>query len=201
MAEQIIDGTGTGSKVKVDENKQLHTFSVTEDEQRNAAELGNEYNINTGTISLSTNSSTRNTLLYFKNDEDEDFIAVGIAVGLGTRSATVSDAANVWIVRNPSTGTTITNANAVDINSNVNFGSSKTLKTTTLAYKGADSEGATSGGTDHALLYMTDGRLLASLNLVIPRGSSVAIEIDGNTSGSFNVYAALIGYVRDPKNS
>ena len=27
-----------------------------------------------------------------------------------------------------------------------------------------------------------------------------AIEIDGNTSGTFNVYAALIGYVKDPNN-
>lgn len=200
MAEQILDGTGSSERAKVDDNNQLHTFSITEDEQRAATEIGNEYNINSGTINLSTNSSTRNTILYFKNDEDNDFVISAIAVGLGTRSATVSDAANIWIVRNPTSGTTITNANAVDINSNTNFGSSKTLKTTTLAYKGADSEGATSGGTDHALLYMTDGRLYATLNVVVPRGSSLAVEVDGNTSGAFNIYAAIIGYVKDPNN-
>jgi hypothetical protein len=200
MAEQIIDGTGSGKKANVDENNQLHTFSVTESEQRQATEIGNEYNINSGTINLSTNSSTRNTILYFKNDEDNDYIASAIAVGLGTRSATVSDAANIWIVRNPTAGTTITNAAAADINSNSNFGSSKTLKTTTLVYKGADGDGATTGGSDHAILYMSDGRLFAGLNIVIPRGSSIAVEIDGNTSGSFNVYAALIGYVKDPNN-
>jgi hypothetical protein len=200
MAEQLIDGTGSGSKVKIDGNNQLHTFSVTETEQRAATEIGNEYNINTGSIAFSTNSSTRTTILYFKNDEDTDFIVTAIAVGLGTRSGTVSDAANVFVVKNPTTGTTITNANAVDMNSNTNFGSSKTLKSTTLAYKGADNEGATSGGSDHALLYMSDGRLFASLNVVIPKGSSIAVEIDGNTSGTFNVYAALIGYVKDVNN-
>jgi hypothetical protein len=200
MAEQIIDGTKGANRAKVDNNNQLHTFSVTEDEQRQATELGNEYNINTGTIAFSTNSTTRTTILYFKNDEDTDYIITAIAVGLGTRSATISDAANIWIVKNPQTGTTITNANNVDINSNTNFASSKTLKSTTLAYKGADGEGATSGGTDHALLYMSDGRLFAGLNIGIPRGGSIAIEIDGNTSGSFNVYAAIIGFVKSEDN-
>ena len=138
--------------------------------------------------------------MYFKNDEDSDFVISAVAVGLGTRSATVSDSANIWIVRNPTAGTTITNATNVDINSNTNFGSSKTLKTTTLAYKGADSDGATTGGSDHALLYMTDGRLFASLNISVPRGSSVAIEVDGNTSGAFNIYGTLIGYVKDQNN-
>lgn len=201
MAEQLIDGTGTSVLAKIDKNNQLHTFSVTEDEQRQATQLGNEYNINTGTIAFSTNSSTRTTVLYFKNDEDNDFVVSAVAVGLGTRSATVSDAANVFIVRNPTSGTTITNANDVDMSSNTNFGSNKTLKSTTLAYKGADGEGATSGGTDHALLYMTDGRLFANLNIDLPKGSSVAIEFDGNTSGTFNMYAVLIGYVKDSNNA
>jgi len=201
MAEEIIDGTGTGNKVNVDDNNQLHTFSVTEDEQRQATSLGNEYNINSGTINLSTNSTTRNTILYFKNDEDYPFLVTAVALGLGTRSATVSDAANVWVVRNPETGTTITNAVAVDMKNNTNFGSSQTLKSTSLAYKGADSDGATSGGSDHALLYMSEGRLYASLNVELPRGSSIAIEIDGNTSGAFNVYGAIIGFVRTPKNN
>jgi len=195
----LEDGKGTGNKAFIDANNQLHTFSITEDEAKAANVIGNEFNINTGTIAFSTNSTTRTTMLYFKNDEDQDYIITAVAVGLGTRSATVSDAANIYIVRNPTTGTTITNANAVDINSNANFGSNKSLKSTTMAYKGADGEGATTGDGDHALLYMTDGRLFAQLNITLEKGSSIALEIDGNTSGAFNVYAALIGYVKDPK--
>jgi hypothetical protein len=197
-----IENGGSGVKVgmHVDKNEQAHVFAITEDEQKQAAEKGNEYNINTGGIAFSTNSTARTTLLYFKNDEDRDYIITGVAVGLGTRSVTITDAANVFVVRNPLTGTTITNANAVDMKSNTNFGSTNTLKSTTLVYKGADGEGVTSGGTDHALLYMTDGRLKADLNIELPKGSSVAIEFDGNTSGTFNVYAAIIGYVKDVNN-
>jgi hypothetical protein len=199
---ESIENGGAGAKVgmHVDLNEQAHVFAITEDEQKQASENGKEYNINTGSIAFSTNSTTRTTLLYFKNDEDTDYIITAVAIGLGTRSATVSDSANVYIVRNPTAGTTITNANNVDMKSNTNFGSTNSLKTTTLAYKGADGEGATTGGTDHGLLYMTDGRLYADLNIELPKGSSVAIEFDGNTSGTFNVYAALIGYVKDIKN-
>jgi hypothetical protein len=200
MSEVIVDPS-TGNGQHVDENFQSHTFSVTEDEQRQATQLGNEYNINTGTIAFSANSDTRTSLLYFKNDEDNDFVVSAVAVGLGTRSTVVSDAANVFIVRNPTAGDIVDSTPTnVDMNSNTNFGSNKTLKSTTLAYKGADGDGVTTGGTDHALLYMTDGRLFANLNIDLPKGSSVAIEFDGNTSGAFNVYAVLIGYVKDPKN-
>ncbi len=193
------DGTGGGWLQKVDERNFAHVFGVTEDEARDAARQGNGYNINTGPIAFSTNSTTRTSILYFKNDEDQDFVITAVAVGLGTRSATVTDAAAVYIVRNPTSGTTITNTSAVDMKQNANFGSNKTLKTTTLAYKGADGDGATSGGNDYALLYMYDGRLFAELPIEMPKGSSIAVEIDGQTSGAFNVYAALVGYVRDPK--
>lgn len=194
----IENGVGDGTKAGVNKNNQLQTFSVTEDEAQSAAQKGNAYNINTGTIAFSANSTTRTSVLYFKNDEDTDFVITAIALGLGTRTATVSDAANVFVVRNPTAGDIIDSTPAnVDINSNNNFGSNKTLKSTSLAYKGADGDGATTGGSDHALLYMTDGRLFATLNIDMPKGSSIAIEFDGNTSGAFNVYAALVGYVKD----
>ena len=60
--------------------------------------------------------------------------------------------------------------------------------------------GTITGGTDHGLLYMTDGRLLAGLNIVLEKGASIAVKIDLNTSGGANLYAALIGYVKNPKN-
>lgn len=198
MAEQIIDGTGTGRKTKVDNNNQLHTFAITEDEQRAASQLGNEYNINTGTIAYT--GTGESSMLYLKNDEDDDYIITAIAIGLGTRSVTVTDAANITVVKNPTGGDIISDATAVAINSNTNFGSSKTLKTTTLAYKGKDG-GTITGGTDHLLFYMTDGRLFANVNIEMPRGSSLAIKIDLNTSGGANAYAAVIGYLKDSKNA
>ena len=194
MAEIIKDGTGKGNTAKVDNNNQLHTFSVTETEQRQASQLGNEYNINTGTIAYT--GTGESSMIYFKNDESTDFIITAIAVGLGTRSATVTDAANITIIRNPTGGDIISDATAVSINSNTNFGSSNSLSSTTLAYKGKDG-GTITGGTDHALLYMTDGRLYATLNVELPKGSSIAVKIDLNTSGGANAYCALIGYLKN----
>lgn len=198
MAEEIIDGTGTGSKAKVDKNNQLHVFAVTESETNQAAAKGNQYNLNSGALALT--GTGESSLIYLYNDEDQDIIINAIAVGMGTRSGTVTDAAKVTILRNPTGGDLITDATDVDIKSNTNFGSSNTLKDSTLVYKGKDG-GTITGGTDHAILYMSDGRLYATLNLELPKGASVGIKIDLNTSGGANVYCALIGYVADGKNS
>jgi hypothetical protein len=199
MAQEtnIKDGD-SGSIAHVDKNKQLHGFSVTESEQRQAALLGNEFNINTGTIALT--GSGDSALIYFKNDEDTSYLITGLAIGMGTRSATITDAANVTIIRNPTGGDVISDASAVAMKSNANFGSNKTLKTTTLAYKGKDG-GTVTGGDTHALLYMTDGRLFASLNVVLEKGASIGVKIDLNTSGGANIYCALLGYVKDEKNT
>lgn len=197
MAEQIIDGTGSGTKAKVDSNKQLHVFAVTEDEQKQAALKGNEYNLNTGKIALT--GTGESAVAYFKNDEDADFVITAIAVGIGNRSATITDLAEVCIYKNPTGGDIITDASSMEMKSNTNFGSNKTLKATSLAYKGKDG-GTVTGGDKHALLFSGDGRLFGTLNIELTRGSSVAATIDLNTSGGANVYCTFIGYVRDNDN-
>jgi hypothetical protein len=198
MAEQIIDGTGTGKRAKVDNNNQLHVFAVTESEQRQATAEGNEYNLNTGEIALT--GTGESSLIYFKNDESEDFVVTSIALGIGTRSATVTDFAKITVIKNPIGGDIISDAILVDINSNTNFGSSKELASTSLVYKGKNG-GTITGGSDHAILYSGDGRLFANINIELPKGSSIGIKIDLNTSGGANVYCTLIGYVADDKNN
>ena len=47
------------------------------------------------------------------------------------------------IIKNPSTGTLISGASAVAINSNINFGSSNTLSS--ITYKGAEGSTVTDG--------------------------------------------------------
>jgi hypothetical protein len=197
MAEKIMDGTGSGSKARVDRNRQLHVFAVTEDEQKQSTLKGNEYNINTGKIALT--GTGESAVLYFKNDEDQDFVMTALAVGIGTRSATVTDFAEVVIYKNPSGGDIITDASSVEMNSNSNFGSNKTLKDSTLAYKGKDG-GTLTGGDKHALFFQGDGRLYATINVELTRGSSMGVTIDLNTSGGANIYCALIGYIRDADN-
>lgn len=193
----IRDAT-TQDGAHVDANHDLHTFSVIEDLQRQATDAGDEYNINTGVIALT--GTAESAMLYFKNDEDNDYVIAAIAVGLGTRSATIDDVAHITIVRNPTGGTIVDDAEGVTMKSNTNFGSSKTLKTSTLLYKASASGKTLTGGQDHALLFMSGTRLYASLNMELGRGNSIGVKIDLNTSGGADVYCALIGYVSDINN-
>ena len=91
---------------------------------------------------------------------------------------------------------------AVDMNQNRNFGSSNTLASTTLVYKGA--EGATvTGGDDVAIFYQNVGtRGYYAIDFEIPKGNSIAVTIDTQTtSGTTNLYVAAIGHRKDGKNN
>jgi hypothetical protein len=85
----------------------------------------------------------------------------------------------------------------VDIVSNRNYGSSKTL--TVDAYKGATGETLT-GGTDHIIIQMgTSGRTVVSIDEVIPKGSSFGIKYTPQGSNtSQKVYAAVVAHLIDP---
>jgi hypothetical protein len=197
----IENGVGNANKARVDANNQLHVFAVTENEQNSANEHGHLYNINTGLIAL-TGTGTSG-VLYIKNNEtsvdgESNLIISSIIVGLYTRSATVTDLATVTIVRNPTAGTVVSDATAVDINSNSNFGSSNTLSS--LMYKGADSKTLT-GGTDHAILAISEGRsAINELNVDLAKGASLGVTVDLNTSGGANLYIAVVCYRKDGKN-
>lgn len=195
MAEEIKDGTGSGKSAQVDNNNQLHTFSVTETENQQSTRLGNSYNLNTGTIGLT--SSTESGVLYFKNDEapingESSFVIDAIAIGIDNQG-TQAGACNITIVRNPTGGTLISNAVAVSMNQNRNFGSSRELDS--LTYKGVEGDTLT-GGNDIALFYQNAGtRAYYSIDMEVPKGSSIAVKIDTQTTaGTTNLYAAIIGH-------
>jgi hypothetical protein len=200
MAEQIIDGTGSGNRTAVNGNNQLKTFTISETENQQATRKGNSYNINTGTIGLT--SSTASGVFYFKNDEapvngESSFIIDAFAIGIDNQG-TQAGACIVTVVRNP---TSVSFSTDVDMTENRNFGSSNTLSSTTLAYKGA--EGATiTGGNDIAIFYQNAGtRAYYSIDMEIPKGSSVAVKIDTQTTaGTTNLYCAAIGHRVDGKN-
>ena len=191
---QINDGTGAGNSAKVDTNKRLHTQAVIETEALHAAEVGDAYNINTGPISL----TAAGTLLYVKNNEDQDLVIEAIAIGFGT--GTVSDIGEITVERNPDSGDLISDASAVAMNQNRNFGSSKTL--TADVFKGK-SGGTSTGGDDIILLYQgVSGRLFASIGLVIPKGSSISITCDPKlSSGTIKAYCAIVCHLKDNASS
>lgn len=197
----IENGVGDATKARVDGNNQLHVFATTENEQNSAAEYGQLYNINTGAIALTGSSDS--AVLYFKNNEapingESNIIISTVIFGVYGRTATITDSATATIIRNPTAGTIVDDATAVDMKSNSNFGSSNTLDS--LVYKGADGKTLTDG-TDHAIVLIPEGRTTApELNLDLAKGSSLGIKIDLNTSGGANVYVAIVCYRKDGKN-
>lgn len=183
----IIDGTGSAFGARVTKGNRIYADAVSRNADTEAALNGDAYNINTGDIALTGTAAS--SLIYVKNNETRDLVIDAIALGIGTRSATITDTATLTLIKNPTGGDIISDATAVDMNENRNFGSNKSL--TVDAFKGKDG-GTITGGSSVAQFYQGDGRLFAAITMVIPKGNSIALKIDLNTSGGANVYLALV---------
>ena len=196
------DGPGQDIGMHVDLNNQAHTFCVTETERNQAVEGGNGYNINTGIIALTGSSDS--AVLYFKNDEstlngETDIVIDSVIIGINTRSATITEDPIATIIRNPTGGTIVSDANVVPMKSNSNFGSSNSLDS--LIYSATGTGKTLTGGTDHAIVVCSNSRTpVPELYIDLPKGSSFGINIDLNTSGGANVYVAMVVHRKDGKN-
>lgn len=201
---KIDDGTGSGSQSRVDENNRLHVHAVNVTEVVHASEQGGAVNINTGYIPLASPTliGTENAILYFVNNEQRDFVVE--AVALGNDGGAVANAATTFtgrpyieLVRNPTGGTIVSGAVDVDYNENRDFGSSRVLAGT--VYKGAAGNTLTGGDVIALLQASSVGRDFYTINFVVPQGSALGLRWYGAiTAGTANIYAALIGYLRDP---
>jgi len=194
MPDTISDGKGRGFLAEVDNKQRLHSFSVTGSEEEEANEEGDAYNINTGKITLTNAVDT--PVLYFKNNEDRDYIIKAIALGLGPSTGGSGGIPEVTFIRNPTAGTIVSNAINVDIKSNRNYGSNKILIAD--VYKGATGNTMT-GGDDHIFVYAkADARSFITIGEVLPKGTTFGIKIKPQTSNtSMTVYAAIIGFIHE----
>ena len=189
----IEDGTGSGRKAKVTTENKLRVSSTTLSEDKLAAVEGRAFNINTEIIALT--GTGESAVLYVKNNESEDISIQGFFVGVGTLSGTSSDSILVRAYINPTGGTLISNAVDVTV-TNRNLGSTKTFSLD--VYKGVDGDTIT-GQDATPILYQFQGgssRVFGNVNLVLPRGASIAVTIDLNTTGGANIYAGFTGFVR-----
>jgi hypothetical protein len=190
----VEDGTGSGTKLKINGRNEVTNFSVVETESQAASENGDAYNINTGEQTFA--ASTSSALLYYKNDEDTDTIIEAIDCGF-RNSTTTDDAVAVYAIRNPTGGTLLDAATAVDINQNRNHGSSKTLKSTSLAYKSTAQNQTLTGGNDILLRHAPKaGGFIANVNIEVPRGSSIGIRVE-SASLATTCYAEIIIHSKD----
>lgn len=194
MSEQIIDGTGSGKKAKVDAQNRLHTHSVSEGLVEHASANGNSYNINTGTLTLT--SSNESGLLYLKNNADSDVHIASIGYLMGNSTGGTGDI-NITVVRNPSLGTVVSDASLVDINENKNVGSSKEL--TVNAYKGGEGKTITNGDPLYYSLVAGSARgyVISTGTVVIPKGGAIGVKLTpqtGNTSMNVQVFMSVTEY-------
>lgn len=194
--ETVIKSGDGGNVAKVDENSRLHAQAVTETESLHATETGNAFNLNTGLISITGDA----TICYLKNTDPEarDFVVSGIAFGIfGGITYTSAAFPYITIIDTPTAGDLITDATTTGVfNRNRNFGSSNELEG--LFYKGKVSGTATGGNDVGILLLNATGRSFFSLDLALKKNASIAVDLTSNlSSGSANVYCALIGYYKD----
>ena len=191
----LTDGSGKNYDAKVDRFYRLHVDAVTRFQDGQAALQSNSYNINTGSINLT--SANESAILYIKNNETLPLIIKEIIIIAGSSTNGTGDA-TITITKNPSTGTIISGASAVETNSNRDFGSTKSL--TADVYKGAEGNTITNGTS---FASTTRSTFTAPINfdasiIVLRQGNSISVEFtppSGNTSQ--NVRVAVVAFIEN----
>lgn len=188
MSEQIVDATGNSYGLEIDSKNRAATFSVTQGEESNAAIEGNSYNINTGIINLT--SASKSATVYVKNTGDNDLVIPSIFYLIGNSTGGSGDM--LWtVLRNPSTGTIVSGATAVEMPGvNRNFGSNKTLSAD--IYVGAEANTFTNGDkVIESIINQSATRAALGVgSIIIPKGSSIGVDVTpatGNTSVNIEV--------------
>lgn len=188
MAEIAIKDGSTGNIAKVDVNKRVHTAGVNEELRDHACDstIAQKYNINTGDITLT--NATKTSVLYVKNNGDDDLVITALIYNLGASTSGTGDVV-IDVLRNPTAGDIISNTNdcavGPGVSANQNFGSTNTM--TGLFYKGATGETALSGGATSISTRSASntGRIVISLGAVIlPKGASLGVDYTPPTSNS-----------------
>jgi hypothetical protein len=192
MAEQIIDGKGNGFRAQVDSDNRLHVNSVTRTQVEQAVLLSEGYNVSTGSMTLT--SANESAVGYFKYNGDDPIVIKEILVILGA-STGGSGTGLIKIIKNPTSGTIITEAKPVSTASNRDFGSSKVLDSD--AYKGEEADTLTDG--DVFAVTSRDAGFSGVVSfdaapIVLRKGNSIGITFEpatGNNSQSIVIAGTL----------
>jgi len=182
MGEFIIDATGKSYGAKVDVDGRLHVDSINTDRESYNSQKGYSFNINTGLITL-TNGATDNAVMYVKNNEDFPLIITNVFYQTGASTGGTGNII-VSLYRNPTAGTIVSGASAVEINANRNFGSSRALNVT--AYKGATGTTFTDGtkALESILATATQRIAVSAGAITLPKGASIGVQFKTPTSNT-----------------
>ena len=184
MAEEIqgIGKQGAGvNRMGVTEEKRAMVDAVSQTVEEHAAEEGRSFNVNTGTITLTT--ANKSALLYMKNTGSVDLIIPTVGYLIGYSTGGTGDLIPE-IILNPTTGTIVSDETAVEMNVNKNAGSSKVLSVD--AYKGTEGKTLTNGTMAYGSLLAgaARGYVIGTGNIILPAGSSIGINVTPQSSNS-----------------
>jgi hypothetical protein len=195
MSFEIIDGTGNGNRAQVDSDKRLHVNSVSRTQDEQAALLGVAYNLSTGSVSLT--SGSQSCIAYMKYNGIDPFVIKEIII-IPSASTGGTGNASITILRNPTTGTIVSNAVAFAAVNNRDFASSNTITNDADIFKGVEGDTLTDGDSfafttrDNFDIPVT----FDAANIVLRKGNSIGVCITpptGNTAQTWVV--AIIGFV------
>jgi len=179
------DGTGTGNTARVDANHRQRALADSQSLFQAAAQLGDTFNFNTGTITLTT--ANESAVAFFRNQTLNTIVIPSIGFLLGNSTSGVGDL-NLKVIKNPRTGSIITNAVPVDVFQNKNAGSNKTFNITDVPrFKGVEGDTFTDGEDLFLTLLPGDARphIISTGDIVLPPGASIGMTVTPQTSISF----------------
>lgn len=194
METIIVDGTGKGFAGKVDANNRQRALADSQSLFQAAAQLGDTFNFNTGTINLT--SALESAVAYLENQTANVIVIPAIGFLLGNSTGGAGDL-NLKVIRNPKTGTIVTTAVPVDIFQNKNAGSNRTFSITELPrFKGVEADTFTDGSDWFLTLLSSDALpyVIDTGDLVLQPGASIGISITpqtGNTSMDIQIFMAV----------
>lgn len=195
---RITDGQGSGREAFVQQlygKNRLNTHTVEELPVEMATFNGLAFNINTGSISLTSAGSS--SLLYLKNNEDLNLVITAFFYLLGNTNG--SGDTVVQVIKNPTSGTLVSGGTSFDA-VNRHFGSTRVLSATLL--KGSEGSTLTDGSVAIESLFSGVGRQTVSVGaIIIPKNKSVGIKITpptGNTN--MTVQMAMAVYLREEED-
>lgn len=188
---EILDGTGDDNRARVDSRNRLFTDSISRSQLEYAILVGDGYNVSTGSITLTTDSES--AVGYFKYNGNDTLVIKEILVIIGD-STGGSGSSLITLVKNPDSGTIVSNAVNVSAASNRNFASFNQLEAD--AYKGAEGDTLLNGETFAVTSRGVSSEVVAfdAAPIVLKRGNSIGVKFtppSGSTSQNIVVAGTI----------
>ena len=181
MSSYIQDGTGTGSRAKVNSSNRLTVDSIETTAESLASGSGDSFNVSNDIVEIT--SDTETALIHIQNTNSEDWVVTRVYFHFGGSTGGVGSG-EFCMIQNATTGTLISGGATVSP-VNANFGSAKLLVGEFL--QGTNGSTVTNG-TEFVRTIVpnfTSRNIIPFDSVVIPPGASLSLQVKppaGNTS-------------------